>query len=272
LARHRKPLLSTMDVGRMAQHYATRPYGHYRAEVYRLFIDVLAWLRSPIRILDVGAGPGHLAHEYFKRHPRRRDQFVLLDASSEILKIARSRLGARADRVRTFVRSFNMPNWDRGIGRFDAVVSNNALFHVRPHKLPAFYRACFARLRKDGILLNQQSFAYEDRASPYGDDPFALFTQKLPAGVLPQTPGLTAAAERRLQEEAREAAAEHSAALAEARAAGVRFADGQTGYQFLTVGHHIERMRKAGFQCGCIWRKREFAVVLGLKGSPRLTR
>jgi hypothetical protein len=52
-----------IDVGGWAEHYATRPYGHYKAEVYRLFVDVLRSLGSEIRILDVGAGPGHLARE-----------------------------------------------------------------------------------------------------------------------------------------------------------------------------------------------------------------
>jgi len=27
-------------------------------------------------------------------------------------------------------------------------------------------------------------------------------------------------------------------------------------------------MRAAGFSAGCIWQKRDFAVLMGIKGSP----
>lgn len=268
MPRKKKVLLSEIDVGAWAGHYATRPYGHYKQEVYQLFIDVLSLLPAEARLLDIGAGPGHLAVEFFKRRPKSAFTFVLLDAGAELLKIAAERLRPRAKRVRTVNRSFNIKGWEKGLGRFDAIASNNALFHVRPRKFKSFYRTCFSLLKRDGILLNQQSFAFVGDKSPYGDDAFSQFMRDLPGRIMPQMSGLTESDTRRLEKEKSEALATHRKALAEAKAAGVSFRSNQTGYHFLTVEKHLEAMRDAGFAAGCLWRKREFAVVAGVKGRP----
>jgi cyclopropane fatty-acyl-phospholipid synthase-like methyltransferase len=157
--------------------------------------------------------------------------------------------------------------WDNRLGRFDAIVSNNALFLVWPERLGCFYESCFARLKGNGIMLNQQSFAYEPEVSLYGNDPFPRFMQALPESILPRLPQQTAAERRRLAIEKRHAEEEHRRALERAEAAGVEFREDR-GYQFLTVQEHLQAMRRAGFACGCMWRKREFAVLLGVKGQP----
>jgi cyclopropane fatty-acyl-phospholipid synthase-like methyltransferase len=146
MVRDRKPLLSSMDVGDWARHYASRPYGHHKAEVYELFVDILSCLPDGADVLDVGAGPGHLAHEFYGRNPETGVGFVLLDASVEMLKIAAERLAGR--RVETVHRSFNMAGWSDGVGPFDAIVSNNSLFHVHPENLEAFYRTCYGLLKR----------------------------------------------------------------------------------------------------------------------------
>lgn len=263
----KKLITSSMDVGNLAQHYAARPYDHYRKEVYQLFVDILGCLGSESRILDIGAGPGHLAREYFRRFRRGQSRFVLLDVSRELLAIAEQRLRSRGDRVRTVLRSYNKDHWDRGLGKFDAVVSNNSLFHVWPERLEGFYATCFGRLKKNGILLNQQAFAYEAGRSPYTDDPFAVFMRSLPENILPPLPHLSAADKRRLRREQDEAQRKHRQALEQAKRSGVALPE-ERGYQFLTVERHLECMRAAGFAAGCIWRKREFAVLLGVKGRP----
>jgi SAM-dependent methyltransferase len=259
-----------MDVGGWAEFYAAQPYGHHKHEVYRLFVDILACLRRPLRVLDIGAGPGHLALEFFAAHPTARVRFTLLDSSERMLDIARRRLGSTGFRAEVVHRSFNTTGWDDGLGPFDALVSNNALFHVRPRRLAGFYRACSGLLGDDGILLNQQSFAYEDRISPYGDDSFAAFVRGLPDHILPAAPLPSEPARGRLEREKSRAAHAHQKAISDAEAAGVEFARGQTGYQFLSEQKHLDLMRRAGFRAGSIWRKREFAVLLGTRGSPRL--
>ena len=79
------------DFGRWADHYVSIPYDHYRAEVYGLFVDLFRNVKSLARVLDVGAGPGHLAYEYFDRFPTSDCRFVLLDASREMLGAAQAR-------------------------------------------------------------------------------------------------------------------------------------------------------------------------------------
>ncbi|MHC5039657.1 MAG: class I SAM-dependent methyltransferase [Planctomycetota bacterium] len=263
-------LLSPLDVGSYARHYAESPYGHFKAEVYPLFIEILGCLSGPLRILDLGGGPAHLAFEFFKRFPKDPTRFVVLDASAELLRMAETRFRKGKDRIRTVHRSFNQSGWDAGLGKFDAIVSNNALFHVRPEKLDRFFQTCHGRLKKNGLFLNQQSFAFTEGTSPYGNDPFSRFLRKWPQTVLPKRPRMT---KKQLEKDAarqRAAVEAHKQAIREATAQGIVILQGQTGYHFLTVEKHLASMQNAGFLCGCIWRKREFGVILGLKGRPRV--
>jgi SAM-dependent methyltransferase len=264
-AKGKEVLLSTVDVGGRAEYYAFRPYDHYRDEVYESFVDMLRCLPLGSAVLGVGAGPGHLAHEFFQREPRSDVRFVLLDASAGMLGIAAGRLAGR--RVSTVQRSFNTHGWDQGLGQFDAIVSNNALFHVRPGDLEAFYGCCYGLLRQDGLILNQQSLAWEEGTSPQGEHRFSRFMRRLPETILPSLSGVTEEARARLAREQEAADGRWSAAVEEAKEAGVEFAEGATGYQFLTVEAHLDALRRVGFAAGCIWRKREFAVLCGTKGE-----
>ena len=256
------------DFGGWAQHYVSTPYDHYRMEVYHLFIDILAQMKSPARVLDVGAGPGHLAYEYFQRYPDSVCRFVLLDASRELLRAAAARFVARASQVTTLVRSYNADGWAEGLGKFDAIVSNNSLFHLRPQYLAAFYRECFAHLRRDGLFLNQQAFGYESRNRPTVPDAFSQFVQTMPDSILPQyASSMTQAELRRLKRKKIAAGRRRIRAMAQARGAGVEIGAADE-HQYLTADRHLACMRRAGFAAGCIWQKRDFAVLVGVKGKP----
>lgn len=261
-----QPLLSELDLSDLAAHYATRPrYDHFREEVYPLFIEVLSGLAAGSRVLDIGAGPGNLALEFYRKRPRRKVSFVLLDASRKMLKIAAQRLARRP--VTTLLRSFNLDGWHEGVGQVDAIVSNNAIFHVRPERLERFYAACHSLLRARGILLNQQSFGYSAGESPYGNAPFPRLMRELLRPLMPDRPRLSRAEEARLADEKKAAHARHRRALEKARSAGAKTPDDQSAYQFLSVERHLRAMRAAGFAAGCIWRKREFAVVCGVRSA-----
>lgn len=256
------------DFGEWAQHYASIPYDHYRLEIYHLFIDIFVYMKSHSRVLDVGAGPGNLSYEYFKRYPDSACRFVLLDASRELLKVAETRFQSRAGRVSTVVRSYNSEAWDDGLGNFDAIVSNNSLFHLQPRNLDMFYSACYQRLKKHGILLNQQAFGYESHNSPSVVDTFSRFVQTLPKCILPQSPvSVTPADTRRLKMKKITAGKRRIEAIEKASASGVEIANAEE-HQFLTAERHLECMRDAGFTAGSIWQKRDFAVLMGVKGKP----
>ena len=261
------PLMKN-DFGDWAQHYSSIPYDHYRLEIYQLFIEILVHLKSHARVMDVGAGPGNLSYEYFKQYPDDNCQFVLVDASRELLKVAAARFESRPGHVKTFVRSYNADDWDRGLGNFDAIVSNNSLFHLHPRNLTDFYATCYRRLKKNGILLNQQAFGYESQDNPSAADPFSAFVQTLPRCILPQ--GLEPTTQRdllRLNEKKKAAGKRRTEAMDKARSSGAEIADASE-HQYLTAEKHLEHMRKAGFSAGSIWQKRDFAVLMGVKGEP----
>lgn len=260
--------LSELDFGGWADHYASQPfYGHFKDELYPVFVKLIASLRGGARVLDIGAGPGHLAVEFFAAYPEADRHFILLDSSREMLRVAARRLAGRS--VQALVRSFNLKGWTKDMGPVDAIVSNNAVFNVVPERLDEFYAACQRLLVPDGFLLNQQPFGYADGESPYGEAVFPRAMRKLLLALFPDKPDLRPDALRKQAQTNRQARARHQKALAKAKAAGARFVPGQSGYHFLSVERHLESMRKAGFACGCVWRKREFAVVCGVRTAAR---
>jgi 2-polyprenyl-3-methyl-5-hydroxy-6-metoxy-1,4-benzoquinol methylase len=263
----KQPVLSEIDFGGWAEHYAKDSgfYGHFKDEIYPLFIEFLSQLPDAARVLDIGAGPGNFAAEFYKANPDSDLSFVLVDASKELLRIAEKRLEGHA--VSTMVRSFNMEGWQENIEAVDAITSNNALFHIRPENLQRFYSNCFTLLNPDGILLNQQSFGYSSGESPYGKAPFLKSMGETLVSLFPGMPDLSEAEKKCIEDEKTLAQANHAKALEEARASGVEIKNGQSGYQFLAVEDHLRCMREAGFAAGCIWRKREFAVVFGTKNT-----
>jgi SAM-dependent methyltransferase len=256
------------DFGGWAQHYVSIPYDHYRMEVYQLFIDILGQTKMHSRVLDVGAGPGHLQYEYFQRYPESTCQFVLLDASRELLKAAEARFESRASQVRAVVRSYNSADWHDGLGKFDAIVSNNSLFHLRPRNLESFYDTCFKSLKKNGLLLNQQAFGYESHNSPTVVDTFSRFVQTISESIMPQYQiPMTSDEFKRLKSRKIAAGKRRVRAMEKAKASGNGIAVSDE-HQYLTAERHLEGMRAAGFTAGCIWQKRDFAVLMGVKGKP----
>jgi SAM-dependent methyltransferase len=256
------------DFGRWAEHYVSIPYDHYRAEVYGLFVDVFKHVKSLARVLDVGAGPGHLAFEYFNCLPMSDCRFVLLDASREMLRAAQARFASRPGAVAIVCRTYNSAGWADGLGKFDAITSNNSLFHLRPPNLRSFYRVCFERLKASGVLLNQQAFGYESRNSPRVHDGFSEIIQMLPDDILPQySSSMSDVVKRELSRKKIAAGKRRVGAMRKAIVAGLRIAESDE-HQYLTAEKHLESMREAGFSAGCIWQKRDFAVLMGVKGRP----
>lgn len=258
---------SRVDYGGWAEHYASRPYANFKFEVYPLFVDILASLPDGIHVMDIGAGPGHLAFEFLRAHPKSTTHFTLVDSSLRLLEFAASRLASRKARFRTRHRCIRSDGWDTGLGKFDAIVSNNVPFPVAPEAMLAFYRTCFARLKQNGLFLFQEPCSYSDGCNPYGGEPFADFVTALPGDILPSSPPTSRDERQRLDASKRKAIARHREALAQAEADGVVFPE-ETSWQFATVEDHLRSLRAAGFSPGCLWKKRGSAVLLAVKGKP----
>ena len=120
-----------------------------------------------------------------------------------------------------------------------------------------------------GIFLFQEPCSYSGTANPYGGNPLSDFLSGLPSSILPGSPPVSQRERKRLEAEKQQAVAKHRESIAQARADGIVFPP-ETGWQFVTVDTHLESLRKVGFVPGCIWKKKASAVVLGVKGRPKL--
>jgi SAM-dependent methyltransferase len=93
---------------------------------------------SSLRVLELGAGPGHLARELLVRC--EIVDYVALDFSLAMHELARAHLAELANRVTFVARDFRMRDWFTGLGTFDAVVTWQAVHETRHkrHALPLF--------------------------------------------------------------------------------------------------------------------------------------
>jgi ubiquinone/menaquinone biosynthesis C-methylase UbiE len=86
----------------------------------------------PLRVLELGSGPGLLAQHVLQQLGQRVD-YVALDVSAAMHALARERLGQHAQGVTFVERSFKEPGWTEGLGDFDAVLTLQAVHELR-HK------------------------------------------------------------------------------------------------------------------------------------------
>jgi SAM-dependent methyltransferase len=125
----------------------------WRPELWGLFAALL--LReetSPLRILELGAGPGLLAARILRDVPV--SEYVLFDFSEPMIRMAREALGTRED-VSFHLGNFKAPAWPRRVpGLFDAVISMQAVHEIR-HKrhVPWLYAQAATLLRPKGVLI-----------------------------------------------------------------------------------------------------------------------
>lgn len=107
---------------------------------------------SPIRILELGSGPGLLAKRVLQDVPV--SEYVLFDFSKPMMEMAQEALGQRTD-VSYCLGDFKEPNWPRKLpGDFDAIISMQAVHEIR-HKrhIPWLYAQAATLLRPGGLLL-----------------------------------------------------------------------------------------------------------------------
>jgi len=137
---------------------AKRPW---RTEFFDRFASEIAASRIPARrILELGSGPGFLADRLLREFPDVA--YVALDFSAAMHQLATERLGPLASRVQFVERSLREDNWLQGLGRFEFVVTNQAVHELR-HKryAPALHFEVRQLLKPGGVYLVCDHFAGE---------------------------------------------------------------------------------------------------------------
>ncbi|MCV2367941.1 class I SAM-dependent methyltransferase [Roseateles oligotrophus] len=119
---------------------------------------------GPCRVLELGSGPGFLAHHLLNALPSL--DYVALDFSVAMHDLARERLGPLSQRVQFIQRSFKEGDWSQGLGQFDFVLTHQAVHELR-HKryAAALHRQVRTLLAPGGAYLVCDHFAGADGMS-----------------------------------------------------------------------------------------------------------
>jgi cyclopropane fatty-acyl-phospholipid synthase-like methyltransferase len=122
----------------------------------------VATLAPGARVLELGSGPGLLAHRVLERCPHL-EAYTLMDFSEPMLTLSRGRLAAFP--AASFVlASFKSKDWTRRVGgRFDCVVSMQAVHELR-HKRHAtrLYEQVYQVLAVPGLFLVCDHTPFDD--------------------------------------------------------------------------------------------------------------
>jgi len=134
----------------MERTAAIRPW---RPEFFHAFSVALnAYSSHPLRILELGSGPGQLAATVLKNC--RASQYVALDFSAAMHDLAREQLGPLAAKVKFVERDFRKPEWNAALGKFDALLTLQAAHETRHRdRLPDLLQRMRASLKAGGLLL-----------------------------------------------------------------------------------------------------------------------
>lgn len=128
-----------------------------RPRIFRAFSSALSSAgflgpKQRIRILELGSGPGYLAHQLMTDFADA--DYVAFDFSEAMHQLARERLAGFAKRIQYVTRSFREAGWADALGAFDAVVTHQAVHELR-HKQHhvELHRAVRSILSPDGVYL-----------------------------------------------------------------------------------------------------------------------
>lgn len=121
----------------------------WRSEFFDSFAAAIASAAPQVsRVLELGSGPGFLAHRLVAAFPSI--SYVALDFSPAMHQLAARRLGPLAQRVEFVERSFRDDEWAAGLGRFDCVVTHQAVHELRHKSRTTRLHAQVAPLLRDG--------------------------------------------------------------------------------------------------------------------------
>lgn len=142
------------------------PTASHPAVFHRFAAELKALGRPFPRALDLGSGRGDLATHVLREVPGLR--LVTLDFSDRPEASAQGRLALKEGRRTHVVRHLGDRGWADGLGRFDAVISHDAVHTLlRGHRPAALYAQVRALMLPGAIFLLADRCAGEhDGASP----------------------------------------------------------------------------------------------------------
>jgi SAM-dependent methyltransferase len=130
-----------------------------RPRFFEAFAAALnAHFDGPIRVAELGSGPGHLAHTILRLCSV--ESYAALDFSPAMHELAREHLGEMAVRVSFVVEDFRNPNWARNLGEVDALITMQAAHEVRHrNRLPSLLARAREAVRPGGLFIFSDHYA-----------------------------------------------------------------------------------------------------------------
>lgn len=120
----------------------------YMDELYNIMTDLAINEIPAPKILDLGAGTGLLTMHLLKRYDQA--EFVLIDLSEEMLKIAKRRFAERTN-LKYVVGDYVKYNFK---DKFDIIISSLSIHHLQHEDKRILYGKIYKMLNKGGIFLN----------------------------------------------------------------------------------------------------------------------
>ncbi|MEV7307882.1 class I SAM-dependent methyltransferase [Streptomyces microflavus] len=153
-----------------------------RREQLDVVCDLLAELPRP-DVVELGCGDGRLTERLLSRLHETR--VTAVDASADMLRLARTRLAAFAGRFALYQARME-EDLALGGGPHGAVVTSLAVHHLDDRAKQVLYRRVYASLAPGGV------FVMADLVSPVGPVPLAFAAARWDAEVCAVDPGATA--------------------------------------------------------------------------------
>lgn len=120
----------------------------YMDELYNIMTDLARSEIPAPKILDLGAGTGLLTLHLLKRYDQA--DFVLIDLSEEMLKIAKRRFVDRAN-LKYIVGNYVKFDFK---DKFDIITSSLSIHHLQHEDKKILYGKIYQMLNEGGIFLN----------------------------------------------------------------------------------------------------------------------
>lgn len=152
-----------------AWHIQQTAFIEFRDQRVKAMLEMLAAAHPedrPLRVLDLGCGPGSLCDAVADRFPDA--EVVGVDRDPILLRLGRE-TNRHGERMRLLDLDLTAPGWVHEVGRerFDAVVSATALHWLNPDKLAGLYVTLPQVLNPGAVFLNADHLYFDGATEPF---------------------------------------------------------------------------------------------------------